>query len=158
MILDAAIVTRMTPEQWAQHPVILDLARARSIRVPAVDEIAIDAAPVVAFINRGKWVALCPEPICFGQAEDVWRDWPYFLCMRCGNASAGTRWRPVAMPADRQAIEDEVGRRPNERANWHPTEPGLGGSTVYHADDDPTPFLTIEQQNRALLAAQGRED
>jgi len=158
MTRDATVVTRRTPAQWAASEHIQRVAEMRGIHIPPVDETADDVEPIPAFINRGKWIAMCPEPMCFGQAEDVWRDWAYFLCMLCGNTAVGNRWRPVVFPANMDEIEAEIDLRPADDQNWHPTEPGLGGPTVYYASDDPTPFMTIEQRNRAFLAAQEADD
>jgi hypothetical protein len=164
MIRDATQVTGLAPQAWRLNPTIAKIAAGRGLAIPSVDQTAEDAPPVVAFVNHGEWKAFCDNPICFGSAEGVWRDWPWFYCMHCGNAAVGGRWRPVELPDDLAAIESSLDGLPKQAQNWHATEPGLGGPPAYEVqeiDDDPAVFMTIEQQNRAMGLpdpTQARED
>lgn len=153
MIRDAQQVTGLTPQAWRLNPIVAKIAAGRGLTIPPVARLAEDAVPVVAFVNHGEWKAFCDRPICFGSAEGVWRDWPWFYCMSCGNANLGWRWRPVLMPEDAAEIEASLDGLPVEMQNWHATEPGLGGPPAYavqEIDDDPWTVMTVEQRNRAM--------
>lgn len=56
------------------------------------------AAPAVAYVNEGRWVADCPTPGC-GGAMALVRGAAGFLCGACLNVEAGYRYRPLSWPA-----------------------------------------------------------
>ncbi len=64
--------------------------------------------PMMAFIERGRWLVLCE---CNGgvwvEPED-----PITFCHTCGNKRSGGAARPVTFPKNRAAIEAEILRRP----------------------------------------------
>jgi hypothetical protein len=62
-----------------------------------------EGAAVTAQINRGRWIARCPD--C-GNAEAVDPDEPVFYCLNCGNITNGRKYRPVDFPGERADIEE----------------------------------------------------
>jgi hypothetical protein len=89
--------------------------------MPPPTEVDEKAAPAVAVVQRGAWVAYCPTRGC-GSGEFVEPDTPFFCCV-CANAELDHRWRPVAWPAQRRAIEAALGERPLPHTrNWLPGE------------------------------------
>ena len=83
------------------------LARHGILKPPAPSDVATDAAPALARINPlhgvARWIADCPD--CRVGASYVWLATPRMLCTNCGNRTIGARWRPVALPDNRQEIE-----------------------------------------------------
>ena len=91
--------------------------------------------PMVAFIERGRWIAMCE---CNG---GVWVDPgdPIAFCHTCGNSQTGGAARPVTFPSNYKAIEAELLTRPMH-------EIFIGTSEVSRA-----------LQSRPILPALGRE-
>lgn len=92
--------------------------------IPADNDLALDAAPAVACVNAygltARWIAQCPD--CSG-AEYVWLEAPRFYCVSCRNVRIGGRWRPVALPDDRDEIEAALLARPDPHTrHWMPPE------------------------------------
>lgn len=74
--------------------------------------------PVSAFVERGRWIALCE---C-GSAEWVAEGVPMF-CRNCGNANDEGAGRVVNFPANKNAIEAELmTRKIHTRGGRKPTE------------------------------------
>ena len=75
-----------------------------------------------AYINHGRWIAECPCGDGFAIVPS--KADPYFFCPRCANASTNDS-KPfrVAYPANADAIEAVLMRRPEEHRNWLPGEP-----------------------------------
>lgn len=81
-----------------------------------------NAAPALAYVNHGRWVADCPTDFC-GGAVPLLPGHP-FLCGNCLNAECGFRYRLVEWPAERGHIEEILSERLlPETANWRPGEP-----------------------------------
>lgn len=99
---------------------LADLASRVGIDVPPLDAIA-DVPPQPARVNNNQWIVDCPD--CNG-AEYVWIDGPHLMmCAGCWNARLDHRWRPVALPAEREAIERILRSRPLPgQRNWYPWE------------------------------------
>ena len=74
------------------------------------------ALPAVA--NHGRWLTYCDR--CAG-AEIVFDD-GWFLCVSCILEDRGVRWRRVAFPDDRRAIEEALAPRDVVNRNWEPGE------------------------------------
>lgn len=76
------------------------------------------AVPVVA--NHGRWVVTCPD--CHGALLAHPAD-PRFLCVDCGNAAIGGKYRPVTWPKQHERIGEILDARgaPSLR-NWLPGE------------------------------------
>ena len=74
--------------------------------------------PVQAFVNRGRWIVICPH--C-GGGEYAWEEGAFFCCS-CLNSYMGHKYRRLAFPEDRQAIEDALVVRPLANRNWNPKE------------------------------------
>ena len=86
--------------------------------------------PIPAVVNAGRWVVQCPD--CTGAQMCAVSD-PRFLCVNCLNAGNGGQWRPVAVPANRTAIEALLLVRPLAvNRNWLP------GETVAHLQAENT--------------------
>lgn len=101
---------------------LVDFLRKLDVSLPTGT--AEDAVPAMACVNTlgrdTRWVALCPD--C-GGAEYVWLDDPRFMCVSCRNASIGGLWRPLRVPADREAIEAALLARPDPTTrHWLPGE------------------------------------
>jgi hypothetical protein len=89
-----------------------------SLEYALTAKMAPKSAALPAVANRGNWIVQCPD--CNGAQLTASED-PRFMCVDCGNASVGVRWRPVVWPADHEEISDLLDQRPRELAN---TEPG----------------------------------
>lgn len=106
---------------------IAELAARAGVLIPMPADVATDAAPAFAFVNSlapiepvARWLCRCPD--CPGGMAYVWLDRPIMLCLSCGNRGIGGTFRPVRVPARREAIEELLGRRPVERRYWEPHE------------------------------------
>lgn len=76
------------------------------------------AVAVVA--NHGRWVVGCPD--CTGALLAHPGD-PRFLCVTCGNAAVGGKYRPVIWPKQYEQIGQLLDARTNRRLrNWSPGE------------------------------------
>ena len=79
------------------------------------------AAPAIAYVNHGRWVADCPTPACHS-AMAITPGIP-FLCGGCLNAEVGYHYRPVEWPHDKGEREEILSARPlPESANARPEE------------------------------------
>lgn len=90
---------------------------------PSLDQVAITAAPLLARINHGIWMASCPcgAPGLPAPGGVVFLKRPLIWCPRCENAEVGGAWRPVTVPKRtlRKRIESILLLRPNaEDRNW----------------------------------------
>jgi hypothetical protein len=95
--------------------------------IAPLDRVALTAAPLVARVNQGVWIASCscgmpgiPRPGCV-----VFLDHLLGWCVRCGNQAWGGGWRTIAAPpeAERRLIEAVLACRPDlETRNWEPGE------------------------------------
>lgn len=77
-----------------------------------------------AFVNGGRWLALCQTESCNG-AEYVNLDELLFFCCECRNAESDHHAIRVVLPdaKTRKQVEAYLGARPAwETRNWHPTE------------------------------------
>lgn len=90
------------------------------------------AIPAVA--NHGRWIAECPD--CRGAQLTAPEDLR-FMCVECGNASIGGKWRPVVWPKGHKAIGELLDERPKHLANTTP------GQTL----------AEIREENRLLAEA-----
>lgn len=133
-------------QQWRSHPAVRQLAARRGFKISAPNYVALEATPATAIVNHGILKAWCPD--CVGAAEDVWRNGPFF-CMRCGNASIGGAWRPVAWPPDLAEIEARLDGLARERQNWDPW------SDEPSAEDEAA---WVEQARVMLDPSEGRRD
>jgi len=86
----------------------------RSVPAHTVD------APLLVRVNDGRWIVQCE--VCNG-AQLASRNDHRFFCVDCCNVSHGGGWRPVAWPAEHEAIEATLSARPlpNTR-HWLPGE------------------------------------
>lgn len=77
-----------------------------------------EIAPVLAYINHGRWVADCP--FCPG-AELIFQDDPTFLCLSCFNQEANFKSLSIAFPLNTNKIEAILEGRPIIGGrNWEP--------------------------------------
>lgn len=96
-------------------------------QIPELSEADPTAAPLVAVVNHGVWIAPCP---CRSPGEPapglvVWLSLPWGWCLRCRNRETGGLWRPVTVPlaCDVAAIEAALSVRPSvANCNWEPGE------------------------------------
>lgn len=112
-----------TAEQFRAFLGSLKAVRLELVRqgLRAVPPVLVDAtaAPAVARVNHGDWIADCPTPRCGGSTV-LMRGEP-FICGRCLNAEIGNRWRRVTWPKDAGAIEAILTRQPSSQLrNWDP--------------------------------------
>lgn len=83
--------------------------------------------PAHAYINHGRWSAVCPDPQCSG-SETVDPDDPVFMCMSCGNVANKVqgipRLRPVIFPSGdvTKEVTQPLLQRPRVNRNWYPTQ------------------------------------
>lgn len=80
--------------------------------IPPISDWEPDAPPVPARIDDNRWIADCPEEMCSGSEFVDW-EWPYFVCLACGSGAY-----EVTFPAQREAIEAELMKRPNPGNRW----------------------------------------
>ena len=82
---------------------------------------------VAARINHGRWLVDCPgcnSALVVDLSELV------FMCVECGNNHNDGKWLAVTVPANREAIETELLKRPwcgrgpasAVNRNWEPGE------------------------------------
>lgn len=122
MIRDGAALDQML------HGEVTDPRRylmALGYKPPSLAAVADDATPLMAQVNHGVWVALdgcgAREGVYGGGV--VWLDRPVVWCPLCSNRAYGRKWRPVVLPADREAIEAALLPRPDiTTRNWLPGE------------------------------------
>lgn len=130
--------------------------------------------PVPAFVNKGRWIAVCPH--C-GGGEYAWEE-GFFFCCSCLNSYMGHRYRRLVFPEDRIAIEDALAVRPLENRNWtiKETVADLVKENQDHVDEllvkpdsEPSPELlasledadpdaeaaTLTDEEKAAIAAEG---
>lgn len=137
-------------------------ADAMGWRIPPPDAGNIDrnAAPAVARVDSGRWIADCPAASC-GGAEFVWFDSPVFFCLSCGNVAVAGKWRVVELPApvELDAIDRTLRERDDVRSrNWHPRESVLDLLIENVARGAPLPAgVTVEEMPRAEIERIGRE-
>jgi len=94
---------------------------------PPLYEIA-EARALAVEVNAGRWIWLCPCDD--GSTEQIprgggvaFKSSPLGWCPRCGNASVGGGWRPLAFPVESAAIEAVLALRPDAATrNWWPGE------------------------------------
>lgn len=90
-------------------------AKRDGVTVPPLTEVAA-VPPVPARVYRNQWIVDCPD--C-GGTQFVWLTQPLLLCMSCWNARVAGKWRPVALPPHREAIERILAARPlPQQRNW----------------------------------------
>lgn len=109
--------------------------------IPLAEAMVAGTAPadetVEVYANHGRWVVECPT--CHG-AQLAHRADRRFMCNYCGNAEVGGLWRPVSWPSDHEAIEHELGQRPDAaNQNWIPGQAleDLVEERVEHEPDPP---------------------
>lgn len=90
---------------------------------PLEDALKAGMAPrstaVEAVVNHGRWIVPCPD--CPGAQLTAPED-RRFMCVNCGNASIGGKWRPVRWPKRHEDIEALLAVRIEKLANWSPGE------------------------------------
>lgn len=166
---DADLFDLTTPAE--KHAWLLDqpsakrAARQMRVNLKALHfDIDPTAPPALAYVNHGRWVADCPSEGCAGATSIM--PGAGFLCAECLNAEVGHRYRPVAWPAERAAVEDALCcRRLPQTANWRPGETvrALEDENVRHglprrgslgmAAAEPAPEPVPSRRVRALPAA-----
>lgn len=165
---------KLSIQQWPRDVQVRVIARQLGYRVPAPNFTNPDATPARALLNHGVWRAWCPD--CPFAAEDVWRGYNLFWCMRCGNLKAGRAWRPLIWPENWQQIEADLDRFPSQAQNWEPwgaavdhvaeaeawvahaavmidPEHGLSGNEVGGADDPETYTTPVLAVTNAIIAS-----
>lgn len=77
------------------------------------------SAALEVVVNHGRWIVECPD--CH-DAQLASRHDPRFMCVACGNASVGGKWRRVTWPAKANQIEELLEVRVAALQNWAPGE------------------------------------
>jgi len=87
--------------------------------------------PVLAFVNKGRWIVVCPK--C-GGGEYAWEE-GYYFCCSCLNSYMGHKFRRLVFPKERVKIEELLIVRPLGNRNWFPQETlaGLKRENEEHA-------------------------
>jgi len=126
-IVDGAMLAAMSSAVGDGGPRALLLAFYPEAEIPPIADVDHAGPPMVAEVNHGVWIAPCecrspgdPSPGCI-----VWLAEPIGWCIRCSNAAAGGRWRPIVLPepVERSAIEAALEARPLiATRNWTPGE------------------------------------
>ena len=147
MIVDGAVIAQTTMTGVGSDPRSYLLACYPDTSIPPLTHVVATAAPMVARINHGKWIASCtcgaprnvvPTPGCIVFLA-VLLGW----CVRCGNRPWGGGWRTVIVPPqdERVQIEAVLTCRPDPATrNWEPGETvaDLIRENREHGDPIPT--------------------
>ena len=101
--------------------VILPRAVEKGVPVEKIAKIvASRKKALIAEINHSRWIVRCPE--C-PSAELAPYESGLFMCQNSWNVKDGFKWRRVAFPPERKAIEAALSRRLlEEKRNWVPGE------------------------------------
>ena len=97
-------------------------------------EVDKEAPAIVAFVNRGDWVAKCDldtEPSCGGSMVVTYDD-PVWFCDECCNSGNGHRPRKVKFPTNknRLIIEELLTARPHPGLRFYRPQDGDTVSTL----------------------------
>lgn len=150
MILDGERLTReMFGERLDPREHLIRLYPDVAERIPPLGHVVATAAPLVARVNHGVWIAPCP---CGARGTPspggvVFFDTPLVCCARCGNQGVGGGWRRVEIPPEneRALIEMVLLCRPNvEDRNWEPGESVADLIAQNAAHGDPVPAHIAE--------------
>lgn len=115
-----------------------------------------DKDPVTAFVERGRWLAMCE---C-GSAEWVADGVPFF-CRNCGNSEYKGKARNVIFPDGRAELEKELlnrivhargGRKPTERTLSSIPDNKMLGREWRHGE---TVEDLVEQKNKVQKELRG---
>lgn len=117
---------------------------------------------VVAFINGGRWSAMCPT--CGPMATEYVNSLEnIFYCFNCGNESLYGKARPVVFPSDEIMIliEEELLKRPmRNRGGNHILAQALQSTPIVKGVGrnwfPPETVLDLQAQNKKYL--NGREN
>lgn len=150
MILDGTTVGETSFEGDVSTPRSYLLACYPKADIPPMDRVVATAAPLVARVNHGNWIASCtcgapPRPDIPGLPNPgmvVFLDVPLGWCVRCGNKAWGGGWRPVTIPSpdERALIEAVLDCRPNVGdRNWEPSETVADLVAQNREHGDPVP-------------------
>ena len=119
------ITEHKSPEAWRAWVLAVgsDAMAAAGIAPTRIGTVAsLEAAPAIAHVNEGRWIANCPAAEC--AAALVLHESAPFLCPLCLNAAAGYMPRRVEWPAEAAEIEAALVLRPLAiTRNWVPGEP-----------------------------------
>lgn len=122
----------LPPDREAEAVLMVESDTGRSLwppHVPPRDPASIDQSPfeLPVEVNQGRWIVECP---C-GSAQLASRTDRRFYCVECGNALFEGMWVHVAWPAEAEALEAELLRRPfAANRNWRPDETTEEGEPV----------------------------
>lgn len=95
------------------HSVYSEWHAAKIAKRPG-EKVHIRQEELVAYVNEGRLVALCPN--C-NAGIAVHTDWPDARCFECGAI-----YYELTLPSDYATIEDVLLARPRRNQNWAPTE------------------------------------
>ncbi len=93
--------------------------------------------PVLAFVNKGRWIVVCPK--C-GGGEYAWEE-GYYFCCSCLNSYMGHKFRRLVFPKQRVEIEELLIVRPLGNRNWFPKETLAG---LKRENEDHAAELLVE--------------
>jgi hypothetical protein len=101
---------------WHEHMQMMEQARGVPFNErPEATEFRESSKPLVAHINHGRWVAVCP--FCNGGIA-VWRDNPKAACLDCGTIYTNIEW---PNPAELKQVLRAAAELPEvHMRNWHP--------------------------------------
>lgn len=108
--------TEHTPQD--RENTIRALLASKGIRFLGNRKISDSAAPVVPFVNNGRWLARCPD--C--GASHLAREDELFMCCDCGNHACNQEYRQAPFPKNRVAIERILLARPRSGMRHWTTE------------------------------------
>lgn len=151
MIVDGAAIAVASFEGDVGDPRSYLQACYPRATIAPLDHVVGTAAPLVARVNHGIWIASCscgaprlegaPTPGCVVFLEHL-VGW----CVRCGNRSWGGGWRHVVAPPpdERRRIEAVLLCRPNPGdRNWEPSETVADLIAQNREHGDPVPDLGL---------------
>lgn len=116
--------------------------------VPPLTNVVGTAAPLLARVNHGRWIASCdcgaPRDKVPTPGGVVFLGQPVVWCLRCQNGGTGRGWRQVAVPGPelRAQIAAVLLCRPHvEDRNWEPSETVAELLAQNREHGDPAPDL-----------------
>lgn len=120
---------------------------------PPADGVLLDVT-TDAFVNGGRWVALCPVAGCLG-CEYVNFDDPRFFCCECRNAAFGHVPIRVVLPdaRTRGQVEAYLGARAAwQSRNWTGSE-----AVAAFFGEKPQTISDLRKENRAFGVRVGEQ-
>jgi len=111
--------TYQGPKSGAEAVLNVWLSKGKTPPLVPQSQAVAPTPEVEVVVNHGRWLVECP--FCPSAQVASVSDRRFF-CVDCGNAAVGGRFIKVVWPTDLTELDDVLGRRPPENANWRSDE------------------------------------